>query len=223
MRIPSALYHRRFLLLWVGLIFSMAGTQMQTWALLWHIRALTEQPIALGGIGLARILPVIVFSLIGGALADTINRRRLLLLTQTSMALLALILGWMTLSGTINLWQIYLLTALQAVAVSFDLPARQALVPNLVPARDLPSAFSMNSIAFQIGSIIGPALSGLVIAYLGLEYAYFFNAFSYMAVLAALAAMGEVPQQSAVSIPVGKPRISLGSIREGVQFIRSQP
>ena len=120
--IPPALHHRRFRLLWLGLLISIAGSQMQLWALFWHIRTLTDQPIALGAVGLARILPVIVFSLIAGAVADVYNRRRILFLTQTGMALVALTLGWLTLSGRIELWQIYLLTAVQAVAISFDAP-----------------------------------------------------------------------------------------------------
>jgi MFS family permease len=220
MRIPPALHHRRFVYLWAGLAISVAGSQMQTWTLLWHIRTLTDQPIALGGIGLARILPVLVFSLVGGALADSLNRRKLMLITQTSMSLLALVLGLLTLSQEINLWLIYLVTALQAVAASFDLPARQALVPNLVPARDLPSAFSMNSIAFQAGAIIGPALSGLLIAIGSLDNVYFINAFTYLAVIIALLAMGNVPQKALPGHP-GQPRVSWRSINEGVQFIRN--
>lgn len=221
MRIPSVLFHRRFLLLWAGLMISVAGGQMQTWALLWHIRTLTDQPIALGGIGLARIIPILIFSLIGGVIADRLNRRYLMLFTQSAMASLALGLGLLTLSGQINLWTIYLLTALQAVAQSFDLPARQALVPNLVPARDLPNAFSMTSIAFQTGSIVGPALSGLVIAYIGLEYVYIVNAFSYLAVIGALLAMGNVPQQQAVTTT---PKlVSWSAIAEGITFIIQHP
>ena len=219
MRIPSALFHRRFTLLWLGLMLSVAGSQMQTWSLLWHIRELTEQPIALGGIGLARILPVLIFSLIGGALADVVNRRKLMFITQSIQALLAILLGWFTLRGHITIWHIYALTAIQAMATSFDLPARQALVPNLVPTRDLPSAFSMNSIAMTVGSIVGPALSGIVIANLNLEWVYFINAISYLAVLLALILMGPVAQQ----IGPGKPRINFGSIQEGVRFILNQP
>jgi MFS family permease len=113
------------------------------------------------------------------------NRRRILFLTQTGLALVALTLGWLTLSGQIELWQIYVLTALQAVAISFDAPSRQALVPNLVPARDLPNAFSMNSIAHQTGAIIGPAISGFIIAAGGLPYVYIINAISFMAVILA--------------------------------------
>ncbi len=141
--IPPALHHRRFRLLWLGLLISITGSQMQIWALFWHIRTLTDQPIALGAVGLARILPVIIFSLIGGAVADVLNRRRILFFTQTGMAAVALTLGWLSLSGRIELWQIYLLTAMQAVALAFDGPSRQSLVPNLVPAKDLPNAFSI--------------------------------------------------------------------------------
>src|SRR4030065_242366 len=139
LRIPPALYHRRFRLLWLGLMISVAGVQMQVWALFWHIRTLTDQPIALGGVGLARILPVIVFSLIGGAMADTLNRRRILFLTQSGMALVALALGWLSLTGHIDLWHIYLLTALQAVCLAFDGPSRQSLVPTRAPSKDLPN------------------------------------------------------------------------------------
>lgn len=201
-------------------MISVAGTQMQAAALLWNIRDLTDQPIALGGIGLARILPVIVFSLIGGALADVVNRRKLLFLTQTSMALLALILALLAFTGRASLWSIYLLTALNAVAVSFDLPARQALVPNLVPADELPSAFSLTSIASQVGAITGPAAGGLVIAYLGVGYTYLFDALSYGAVLVALFLMGKVHQQA---IGSHRSAVSLASIREGVSFIFSRP
>ena len=220
LRIPPALFHRRFRLLWLGMIISIAGTQMQTWALFWHIRDITDQPIALGGIGLARILPIIFFSLIGGAMADVVNRRRLLLVTQTAMALTALALAWLTIYGSIELWHIYLLTALQAVAVAFDSPSRQALVPNLVPARDLPNAFSMTSIAMQTGAIVGPALSGLVIAYWGQSTVYTINALSYMAVIIALMLMGPVAQRAD---PERRTSVSLASIREGIHFIINQP
>lgn len=220
LRIPPALHHRRFRLLWLGLLISVAGSQMQVSALLWHIRTLTDQPIALGGIGLARILPVVAFSLIGGAIADVFNRRRIMFLTQGGMTLLALVLGILTLGGKISLGWIYLLTALQAAATAFDLPARQSLVPNLVPARDLPNAFSLQSIAFQAGAILGPALSGLVIAYWGQAYVYIINAISFLAVIIALIMMGPVEQQVRVS---RREAISLTAIAEGIHFIKNQP
>jgi MFS family permease len=219
--IPPSLHHRRFRLLWLGLLISIAGSQMQLWALFWHIRTITDQPIALGAVGLARILPVIVFSLIGGAVADVLNRRRILFLTQTGMALVAFALGWLTLAGHIDLWHIYLLTALQAVAQAFDGPARQALVPNLVPVNDLPNAFSLNSIANQTGSIIGPALSGFIIAAGGLPYVYIINAISFLAVIVALIMMGPVEQQKTNTTRNGA--ISFAAIAEGVRFILKQP
>ncbi len=220
LHIPPALYHRKFRLLWLGLAISIAGTQMQTWALFWHIRTLTDQPIALGGIGIARILPVLFFSLIGGVVADTLNRRLVLFITQSLMAFSALMLAWLTLNDRIFLWHIYALTALQALAVSFDLPARQSLVPNLVPARDLPNAFSLQSISMQVGSIVGPALSGLVIAYWGQAYTYLINAITYLAVILALLFMGPVAQQREGGNRYG---FHLTAIREGIQFIRTQP
>ena len=220
LHVPPAFYHRRFRYLWLGLTLSIAGTQMQAWALFWQIRTLTDQPIALGGVGLARILPIVFFSLIGGAVADAVNRRRLLFVTQSVMALGAAVLAWLTFQGHISLWQIYALTAIQATAVAFDTPSRQSLVPNLVPARDLPNAFSLTSIGFQVGAIAGPALSGLVIAYWGQAYTYLLNSFSYLAVILALFLMGPVAQQSD---PTHRPEVSLSAIREGVRFILSQP
>lgn len=219
MRIPPSLKHRRFFYLWLGLLISIAGTQMQIWAIFWHIRTLTEEPIALGGVGLARIIPVIVFSLIGGAVADSLNRRKILFITQTAAALIALTLGLFTQFGNISIWHIYALTALQAVAVAFDGPARQALVPNLVPARDLPNAFSMTSLAFQTGAILGPALSGFAIAYGGQEVVYYINAGSFLAVIVALVLIGDIPQKASALV---KP-VSWTSIREGIVFILNKP
>jgi MFS family permease len=220
LRVPPALYHRRFRLLWLGMLISIAGSQMQVAALLWHIRTLTDQPIALGGIGLARILPVIVFSLIGGSIADVLNRRRIMFITQGVMTLAALALGYLTLRGQTNLGWIYILTAIQAVASAFDLPARQALVPNLVPAADLPNAFSLQAIAFQAGAIIGPAVSGLVIAYAGQAWVYMTNALSFLAVFIALILMGPVEQHANLT---RREAISLPAIKEGIRFILGRP
>jgi MFS family permease len=220
LQIPPSLHHRSFRMLWLGMMISVAGTQMQTWALFWHIRSLTDQPIALGGVGVARILPIVGFSLIGGAIADRLDRRRVIFITQGVMALSALVLAWLTLQGNITLWNIYLLTAIQAAAAAFDSPARQALVPNLVPANDLPNAFSMQSIAFQSGAIIGPAMSGLVIAYMGQSYTYLINAATYLAVILALILMGKVPQQIR---SIGRRVVNREAIAEGIRFIFGTP
>jgi len=219
-RIPPALKHRRFRMLWLGLMVSIAGSQMQIWAIFWHIRMLTDQPIALGVIGLVRILPIIAFSLVAGAVADVLDRRKVIFVTQGSMVLVAAALAWLTWSGHITLWHIYVLSALQAVMMAFDLPARQALVPNLLPARDLTSAFSSMSIAFQTGAIIGPALGGMVIAYWGQSYTYLINSISYLAVILALIRMGPVAQQLDPSHHIG---VDFRAIRQGVHFILNHP
>ena len=220
-QIPPALRHRNFALLWAGLLISMVGTQMQQWALFWHISQLSKDPIAVSVVGGVRFVAVLCFSLFGGLMADRYNRRNILFFTQTTALLVALILGLLTLTRSIQLWHIYLLTGCQAVAMAFDLPARQALVPNLVPRDILPSAFSLQSIAFNTGAIVGPALSGIVIGYLGQDAVYFINALSFLAVIFALMLLKTAHQRSA-AIKTGI-RAALTDIREGVRFIRDQP
>ena len=219
--IPPALKHRRFALLWAGLLVSVIGTQMQQWALFWHISQLSKDPIAVSALGGVRFLAVVAFSLVAGLVADRYNRRTILFITQSTAMLVALALGFLTLGGQIQLWEIYVLTAIQAAAMAFDLPARQSLVPNLVPREDLPSAFSMQSISFSLGSILGPALSGVVIGYLGMEYVYFINAITFLAVILALVFMGKVEQ---IKSPVQRGfRAAMLDIRDGLRFIRRQP
>ncbi len=225
LHIPPSLHHRNFRLLWSGLLISVAGSQMQFWALFWHIRTLSDQPIAVSGIGVVRFVPMLLFSLLAGLVADLYNRRKIMLITQTCMALIALCLALLTWTGIIQLWHIYLLTALQAAAVSFDLPARQSLVPNLVSTEDLPNAFSMQSIAFDIGAMVGPALSGVVIAFLGQQYTYLINAVSFLAVIIALLRMDPISMRNHYSGTgvYTRPRLDLQSIREGIVFILHQP
>jgi len=220
LHIPPALKNRRYFFLWAGLLISIAGGQMQISALFWHIRTLTgtPNPLALGGIGLARILPIIVFSLVSGPIADAFNRRQILFITQSLLALIALALAILTFTGRIALWHIYALTALQAATVAFDLPARQAMVPNLVPAKDLPNAFSMQSIASNTGSVVGPMLGGVVIAALGQGYTYLFNAISFLAVIIALFLIGPVAQETSKSAGV-----NFSAMKDGFRFIFSRP
>lgn len=219
LHIPPSLKHRKFFYLWLGQLISVTGAQMQLWAIFWHINQLNPNPIALGGIGVARILPIVIFSLIGGALADSVDRRKVLFVTQSAAALLALTLGLLTQFGSITIWHIYVITALQAVTVAFDAPSRQALVPNLLPKKDLPNAFSMTFTAAQVGSVLGPALSGIVIAAFGQEAVYYINSISFVAVIAALILIGHVPQAFAEKAA----GVSVAAIREGFRFIFSKP
>ncbi|MFN8399152.1 MAG: MFS transporter [Anaerolineales bacterium] len=219
LRIPPSLKHKKFFYLWLGQLISITGTQMQLWALFWHINQIDKNPIALGGIGVARILPVIIFSLIGGALADSVDRRKVMFATQSIAAVLALTLALFTQFGQITIWHIYIITALQAVVVAFDGPSRQALIPNLLPKEDLPNAFSMTFTAFQAGAVIGPALTGFFIAGFGQEAVYYFNAISFVAVLVALFLIGDVPQ----AIGEKTAGISMEAIKDGIRFILSKP
>lgn len=219
--VPPALKHRSFALIWVGLMISIVGSQMQQWALFWHISQLSKDPIAVSIVGGVRFVAVLAFSLMGGLVADRYNRRTILFITQSTSMLVALALGLLTLSSDIRLWHIYALTAVQAAAMAFDLPARQSLVPNLVPREDLPSAFSLQSIAFNTGSIVGPALSGVIIGYLGQEYVYLINSATFLAVILALILLGPIPQTKFL-VQRGL-HAALKDIRDGVTFIRHQP
>jgi len=202
------------------MFISNAGSQMQLWALFWHLRALSDQPVTVSGIGLARFLPLLLFSLFGGVVADRFNRRSIMFISQVVMTLTALGFWALTGTGVIRIWHLYILTAIQAAALAFDIPARHSIIPNLVPRRDLTNAFSLTSISNNLGSIIGPSLSGFVIGYLGQEYTYLLNAVSFLAVIISLILIGPVAQETIAS--AGR-KNSFNAIREGVQFIRSHP
>jgi MFS family permease len=219
--IPPSLKYKQFVYLWSGQAISVIGSQMQVAAILWHIHQLNDAPLFLGLVGLFRVLPIILLSAFGGAVADLTDRRKLLLITQSSETILAMVLWALTLTGTIQLWHIYLITTLQAVAFAYDVPARQALVPNLVPPEILPNALSIYMIAYQLGAILGPALGGLVIASLGLQYTYLFNALSFLAVIFALLVMGEVKQDR--SVKTAHQKVDKEMIVEGLRFTFGNP
>jgi MFS family permease len=218
-----ALRHRNFRLLWTGQLISVTGTMMQTAAILWHVSLLASpghKGLALGLVGLVRVVPIVVFSLFSGVVADVLDRRRLMLVTQSLMALLAGLLAWLTFNGLSSLWPIYLLAALTSAAAAFDAPARQSLIPNLVPRELLPNALSLNSIVFQAASVTGPSLAGVTIAVLGVGWAYLVNALSFLAVIAGLLLMREV-RGTASGEQGGE--ISLRAAGEGLRFVFSSP
>src|SRR6266571_1831473 len=178
-----ALQHRNFRLLWGGQLVSVAGSMMQSAAILWHVSLLVpahQRGLALGMVGL---VPIVAFALIGGVAADALDRRKLMLLMQSGMAAAAGLLALVAWSGARALWPVYLLAALGSAFGSFDGPARHSLVPNLVPREHLPNAISLNTIMFQIASVLGPAAGGLVIAGLGVGWAYALNAVSFLCVI----------------------------------------
>ena len=144
-----ALRHREFRKLWIAQLVSLTGSQMQVVAINWHVYLLTRSPLALGFVGLTRVLPIIVFSLWGGIVADRRDRRWVMFNTQLAMTAVAAGLAVLTFTGSDAIWWIYALNALAAAAVAFDGPARQALVPRLVPPEDLPGALSLNLTVFH--------------------------------------------------------------------------
>jgi MFS family permease len=219
-----SLQHRNFRLLWIGLLLSFSGSMMQNAALLWHVSLLVapeRKAIALGLVGLARVAPVVVFSLVSGVVADAMDRRRVLLVTQSLAGLVALALAALTYHGLSVVWPIYALSALGAAVSSFDLPARQALLPALVPREHLPNAINLNSILFQTASVVGPALAGLVIAGAGVGTAYLFNAVSFGFVIVALLFMHDVPSRPADTAT--RDDVSLAAAMEGIRFVFRSP
>ncbi len=217
-----ALEHRNFRLLWSGQLISVSGSTMQIAAILWHVSLLVpagRRGLALGMVGLVRILPIIFFSLVSGVVADVYDRRRLMLVTQSCMAIFAGILAVVTFRGLSVVWPIYLLAALSSAAGAFDSPARQSLIPNLVPRDHLANAISLNTIMFQTASVAGPSLAGLVIASLGVGWVYAVNAVSFLVVIAALLLMRNTPTAN------GKEKLTITpqAMMEGLQFVFSRP
>lgn len=215
-----ALRYRDFRLLWLGQMISQAGSQMQFVTINWHVSELTQNdPLALGMIGLVRFLPIVTFSLIGGAAADALDRRRVMLMTQTALALIAAILGAMTLAGQDSLLLIYALLALSAAAFAFDNPARQSFIPKLVNQEHLHNALSLNTLIFQLAHIVGPTLAGFVIAASpkGVALVYLINALSFLAVIVALLLMrtsGKVTEAQ---------QMNLSALLDGLRFVRRTP
>jgi MFS family permease len=216
----SALGHRDFRLLWIGQLISVTGSQMQIVAINWHVYLLTKSPLALGVVGLVRVLPIIFCSLVGGVVADAVDRKRLMIATQAVMLISAALLAGMTASGLTSVWPIYLLTAIASAAVAFDNPARQALLPTLVPLEDFPNAVSLGIVVFNSAMIVGPALAGLLLSIHGPALIYGVNAASFVAVIVALLLMSASGRAEAEA-PVAQ--INFGALREGLRFVWRTP
>ncbi len=214
----AALRYRDFRLLWTGQLISMAGRMMQSAAILWHIYLITKSPLALGLIGLTRLLPVLAFALLSGLVADTMDRRRLMLITQSGMALVALLLAVVSFRGVSAAWPIYLLAMADASFSAFDTPASQSLVPRLVPPEHLANAFSLSATMSQFASVLGPSLAGVVIASRGVAWAYMLNAVSLLALIAALLLM-----RTPASPPEERVGISLHAAMDGLRFVFRAP
>lgn len=182
-----SLRYRDFRILWSGLIVSAIGTWMQIVAQSLLVLQLSHgSAFALGVISLAQALAFFVFALIGGGFADRIDRKRLLVTTQSLLMIFALLIGVLTVTGAIRVWMIVVTVFLSAAALSFDQPARAALISSLVPKEDLLNAVSLQSAIFNGAGMLGPALAGITISTIGLPPNFFLNAASFLPVLIGL-------------------------------------
>ncbi len=212
-----ALRHRDLAWLLGGQLVSLTGSQMQQVAVVWQLYLFTHSPFALGLMALFRVVPVLLFALGGGVAADALDRRRLMMATQTTLALISLGLAVTSGLGVAGAWTLYAAAALSGIATAFDGPARQSLVPLLVPREDLPAALGLAAFVWQLATIAGPALGGVLLAAGGPVPIYVLDALSFGAVLAALWRMHDLPQVRA------RTAAGLESVREGLRFIRGAP
>ncbi len=215
-RLPStfaALRHRNFRLFFGGQLISLMGTWMQSVAQGWLVLQLSNSALVLGLVGAASSLPILALSLVGGTLADRVSKRRVLMVTQSCLMLLALALWALVASGVVATWQVLLMASLLGTVMAFDIPARQAFVVEMVGKEDLVNAIALNSSVFNAARIGGPALAGIIIASAGTANCFLFNGLSFVAVIVALALMD--------------PRLLNGSaahrggLREGLREVRA--
>lgn len=200
----------------------MAGSMMRVAALNWHVSLLApahEKALALGGVGLSRVVPIVICSLIAGVAADAFDRRKVLLCTNGAMFFISGGLAAMTLTGVHQLWAIYLVSAVSAAASAFDNPARNAFFPQLVPPEHLPNAISLNSILFQAASVVGPVLAGGIISISNVAWVYVVDALSFAVLVGSLLAMRDIPLRKGASKLAMGPRAAM----EGLRFVFGRP
>lgn len=213
-----ALGHRDFRLFWCGQLVSLIGTWMQSVGQSWLVLELTNSPFRLGLIGALQFGPILLFSFVSGAISDRVRKRRLLLGTQAALMLQALTLAALVWSGHVQFWHVALLAALYGLANTLDMPSRQSYIAHLVPRGDLMNAIALNSAVFNGARVVGPAAAGLLVARYGTAAAFLLNGASFLAVLAALAAIRTE----------GAPRPGRGlgmraEIAEGVRYAAGTP
>ena len=182
----SPLRHRDFALYWVGLCVSQVGTFIEMTATTYLLYAITNSPLLLGLGGLVRGVPILALALFGGALADRIDRKRLLLYTQSAQVVTSIILGTLVATGTVQFWHIYVIGFVNSTLSAFDAPARNSFYPSLIPRADFQNAVTLSSVIFRLSTLLGPAIAGVLIATVGPASPFFVNAASYFAIIFAL-------------------------------------
>ncbi|WP_298819999.1 MFS transporter [Chloroflexus sp.] len=211
-----ALRHRNYRLFFAGQLISLTGTWMQSVAQGWLVLRLSDSPLLLGLVAAANSLPVLLFSLFAGTVADRFPKRRVLLITQSTAMLLAAILAGLTLSGLVQIEHVLILALLLGVVNAFDAPARQAFTVEMVGREDLLNAIALNSSIFNGARTMGPAVAGIVVAWIGEGPAFLFNALSFGAVLTSLLLMRLDAR------PAAGPRRG-GLLSAGLRYIASEP
>jgi MFS family permease len=217
-RLPEVFSHRDFNLYWAGVVFSEIGVRATVAANLYHVYQLTGSTVQVGFVGLFQAVALVVLSPIGGAYADRLDRRRLLQASQGLAMGVTLALAIATLSGVGEPWHIYVSVLLNTAAATFDRPARQALIPALVPRDQLVQAYAIVNPSREVAVLLGPALAGLLIAAAGPGLVYAFDAATY-ALLVVVLMLVRTPQM----IPTDTRPTLLASIREAGGFIRRRP
>jgi len=216
----SSLKHKNYRLFTGGYLISRIGSEMQAVAVAWQIYMLTGSAFSLGIIGLSRFLPVITLAPVAGTAADKIDRKKIIMVTQILMMVFSLALAFTTFTKTNNVSPllIYLLIGLNSLAGVFDTPARQSYITSLVPTKDFLNAVSLNVLVFQTAIVLGPSISGFVIAYLGIGSVYLINAVSFLGVIFALVAIKDTE-----ALIDNKVSWSLSSLKTGLSFVFKTP
>src|SRR5438093_4242911 len=221
MTVPSglrALRHRDFRVFFAGQAVALVGAWMRQVAQAWLVLSLTNSPLRLGLVGSLNFLPILLFALVGGAVADRLPKRRLLVLTQSLLGLETLPRATLIVTDHVRYWHICVLALVWGVANTIDLPVRQAFVVELAGRGDVTSAVALNSAAFNVARIVGPAAAGLLIARAGVAPAYFINAGAFVVVIVALLTV------RARGTPLPRGGTTIGEeIREGVSYVLQTP
>lgn len=214
----SSLRVRNYRLYFAGQVVSVTGSWIQRVAQSWLVLHLTGSGVALGVVAALQFLPILLIGAWGGLAADRLDKRRLLMITQPLMGLLALILGVLTLTGLVQLWMVFLMALLLGVVTAVDIPARQAFVMEMVGRRHVINAVSLNSTVFTGSRVVGPALAGVLITVIGTGWCFVLNSASFIAVLLALLTMDAGQLQR-----VDPPPKARGQLVEGLRFVWARP
>jgi MFS family permease len=215
--ILGALRNREFALFWSGQAISQTGTWMQQFAQGWVVTTLASSAFALASVNFAASIPILIMTPLGGVAADRMERRRILLVTQSVLAVLAVLMGVLIHAGHLRLWHVWLIAVLLGLATAYDLPAYQSFFPQLVQREDLPQAIALNQAAFHGSRIIGPAIASWFVAQWGMAAAFFANGASFLAVIASLLL---IRPRAATGGGTAHMRLSMA---EGVRYVRERP